>query len=229
MATLSTPSTPGGRIDVGNAVMEAGKNADTRPVKGRFAVFTKNHRAYLRAEALVERHRARVAAQQATVGELDVIQDEAVDPLASALAGDGQNRTNPFKALGAPAPSVPKSQGYGAEAVTLLALCKKVRKLKGLSKASLRAVAAAERAARAVQAALEPIAALKKAEAAALQARDALAQPWETSFAALKRACRTAEDDGAHGLFAALFQPPADAAPKRGTVRLKGKTPPPPA
>lgn len=44
--------------------------------------------------------------------------------------------------------------------------------------------------------------------------RDALAQAWETAFAGLKRAARSAEDDGAKRLYGVLFGR-AKAAPER--------------
>ncbi len=48
----------------------------------------------------------------------------------------------------------------------------------------------------------------------AISRRDALGQAWRTGFEKLKNAARTAEDDGAHGLFDALFHDDAPAAPK---------------
>jgi hypothetical protein len=72
-----------------------------------------------------------------------------------------------------------------------------------------------EKAANAVLNGIKPIEGLVKARDGAIRARDAKAPAWEKAFASLKRATRTAEDDGAAGLFAALFEvekPKAKAA-----------------
>lgn len=54
---------------------------------------------------------------------------------------------------------------------------------------------------------------LEKARTAAMSRRDAFAQAWETGFAGLKRGARATEDEGAKGLYAALFE--RKAAPKK--------------
>lgn len=95
-----------------------------------------------------------------------------------------------------------------------LLLEKAVLKHKNLSKGSAAAAKAAGKAALTVQAELEAIPKLEQARTAAITRRDALAQPWETAFAGLKRAARAAEDDGAKGLYGVLFER-AKAAPKR--------------
>ncbi len=132
-----------------------------------------------------------------------------MDTLASKLVGDGLPRKNPFAPLGFKPPAVVQRMGYAEEAKEVLKIATKARKVKGASKETLDAAKDAERSARAVTHALGPIPALKEAYKAALLKRDALAQPWETAFAALKRGARAAEDDGAKGLFAALFERPA--------------------
>src|SRR5262245_30191220 len=107
-------SNPGARVDRGDAVLHASKNADTSPVKKRFAAFAALHAKYLAAEKRVSKAHEALTKQQQTVAAADVVQDEAVDALAGALAGDGFPRTNPFKSFGVAAPAVVKGMGYGA-------------------------------------------------------------------------------------------------------------------
>ncbi len=83
---------------------------------------------------------------------------------------------------------------------------------------------AAEKAAKAVTTALAAVAPALKATDGARSRRDALVQPWETAFAALKRGARAAEDDGAKGLFAALFE---STATVRKPTKKKPVAPPP--
>src|SRR5207248_5489670 len=77
-------------------------------------------------------------------------------------------------------------------------------------------------AATAVKKALAPVDGLRKKKNAALTQRDALGQSWQTAFAKLKNATRTAEDDGAHGLFEAIFRDDAPAP----AAKTKGKNAP---
>jgi hypothetical protein len=150
--------------------------------------------------------------------------------LANALPADGLPRLNPFKTLGAPAPAVLCAMGYEAEAKTALALVAALQKRKGLSQASLAAAKTLAAAAKKVQQTLAPIAKLTKARTDAMSARDALDQAWETAFAALKRAARAAEDDGAKGLHAALFERAPKAKSKaRAKKDAKGGEASPPA
>jgi hypothetical protein len=219
METLQSGNSPGTRIAAGDSVLEAATTVDTTPIAGRLAGFKKAHTSYSTADAGVKKAGEALQKQQAKVAEADVTQDEAVMGLAVALPLDGLPRANPFKPFGAPAPTTVQGLGYAEEAKVVLALEKEVLKRKNLSKGSAAAAKTAGKAALRVQAELVPIPKLIKARTDAITRRDALAQAWETAFAAVKRAARSAEDDGAKGLHAVLFER-AKAAPKR-----KKKTP----
>jgi hypothetical protein len=223
MSTLQSKKNPASRKDVGDLVIANGKTTDVAPVKKRFAAFAKTHAAFVAADGKVEAATKAVHATEAKVGELDVAQDEAVDALASALAGEGGSRTRPFAPFKLGTPSDIRDMGDVEEAKTIHTLATRVRKKKP-GKAVLAACAAAEKAASAVQAAAAPIATQKKARHAAIVARDAIGIPWEKAFGALKRGARAAEDEGAAGLFDALFGAAAPrASKKRGkTSKAKG-------
>jgi len=213
METLQSGSSPGTRIAAGDSIFHAAESVDTKPVATRLAGFKKVHGAYSAADAGVKKAGEALQKQQAKLAEADVSQDEAVSDLAVALPTDGLPRVNPFKPFGAPSPTALQKLGYADEAKQLLALEVAVLKRKGLSKGSIDAAKTAGKAALRVQAELSTVPKLEKARTAAMTKRDALAQAWETAFAGLKRAARSAEDDGATGLYGALFGR-AKAAPK---------------
>jgi hypothetical protein len=218
MATLTGGSGSGTRVAAGALVLARAKQQDTKTVKDRLAAFAAAHAKYAAAEAKVSAADDALGAAQQKVADADVTQDDAVEALAKALVGDGHKRDNPFKQLGYPSPSVVAKQGYGDEAKTVTALAAKVAKTKGLSKTSLAAADAAKRAAAGVTKLLPARDAAEAARKKAQTARDALAQPWETAFAALKRGAKAAADEGAPALFQALFASSAPAhkrAPKR--------------
>jgi hypothetical protein len=228
MSTLQSGNSPGQRVAVGESVIAAAQALNVKPIGKRFAAFVKVQAAYAKADALVKKANEALQKQQAKVGEADVTQDEAVLALAVALPADGLPRVNPFKPLGAPAPAKLCVLGYGDEAKQVLALEKAVLKYKGISKASAAAARTAGKAALAVQGALADLPKLEKARATAIIQRDALAQGWETAFAGLKRAARAAADEGAPGLYEALFErkdPPAKKAKGKKAAPPKGEAP----
>lgn len=214
METLQSGNSPGTRIAAGDSVIEAAKSIETKAVAVRLAGFAKAHSSYSVADAGVKKTSEALQKQQARVAEADVTQDDAVVDLAIALPADGLPRLNPFKPFGAPAPATLQGLGYAEEAKEVLALESAVLKRKNISKGSIDAAKAAGQAALRVQAELKAIPKLEKARTDAMTRRDALAQAWETAFAGLKRAARAAEDDGATGLYGALFER-AKTAPKR--------------
>lgn len=224
METLQSGSSPGTRIEAGDSVIEAATAVDTTPVTGRFDGFKKVHVAYRAADAGVKKAGEALQTQQARVGEADVTLDEALDDLAVALPGDGLPRVNPFKPFGAPSLTVLQKLGYAEEAQEVLALEAAVLKRKNLSPGSIAAAKAAGKAALQVQAELKAIPKLTKARTDAMTRRDALEQAWETAFAGLKRAARAAEDDGAKGLYGALFG--RAKAPKRKKKAAEPKSEP---
>lgn len=232
MATLQSGNNPGPRIEAGNHVLEAAESlgaARTKPVAARLSAFAAQHGAYAKADALVKNADGALRKAQEKVADADVTQDNTVEGTAKALVGEGFPRANPFKPLGFEAPNVIKALGYAAEAATVQKLAAKVKAHKPALVASSKAADAAVKAATAVVAALSPIAKLTKARTAAMSRRDALEQPWETAFASLKRGARAAEDDGARGLFDALFGTAKPKAAKRKAAKAKKGAPEKPA
>jgi hypothetical protein len=215
MATLQSGYSPGTRIDTGDSVISASASVNTKSIAKRLGAFKTAHAAYRAADAQVKKAMDALQKQQAKVAEADVDQDDAVNELATELPRDGLPRVNPFKPFGAPAPSVLCGMGYSDEAQAVLRLEKAVLKRKGLSSGSIAAAKNGAACAKKVLAALAPIAKLEKSRSEAITRRDALAQTWETAFAALKRGARYAEDDGAAGLYAALFDRPAKPSGKK--------------
>jgi hypothetical protein len=200
----------------GQEVLLAAKQVDTKPVVKRFTAFRTCQSAYVRHDEKVKRAVEAETEQERRLGEKDAAQDEAVDGLAASLAGDGLPRTNPFKPFGVASPSVLKITDAVEEAKTIIKLAGKIAKYAGASARSRAAAKKAANAARAVLAAAEPLPALRKKVTAAMTARGALAPAWEKAFAVLKRAARTAQDDGAPGLYDALFVRATAKATKKG-------------
>ncbi len=217
-----------GRAEVGDAVLAAAETTDTKTIAKKLNEFRKAHTTLGTATGALTATEEKVTAAEQAVAEADNEQDDSIDPLADALVGIGQARTQPFKGLSSVSPSKLKEMGYADEAKELLSITAKVRKRKGLTKAVTDACKRCERAAKDVIDALKPIAKLKAAETAARTRRDALTQPWETAFSALKRAAKSAEDDGAKGVFDTLFRDPS-AKPAKKKPAKKTKTPAPPA
>ncbi len=213
-----------GRVAAGDSLLAAATTSDTSRVKARLTTFTSAHRTLVKAQEALDAAELTLSARRATVAERDVDQDDSVDAVASALVGDGLPRVNPFKGLSTHAPTQLKKLGYAAEAKAVTALVGKARKRKDLSPKTLAKLTAAEKAAKAVTTALAAVEPALNATAGARSRRDALVQPWETAFAALKRGARAAEDDGATGLFAALFE---STAPARKPAKKKPAAPPP--
>jgi len=121
---------------------------------------------------------------------------------------------NPFKPLGTyGAPSRIKEIAYAAEADLVLDLVKDVRRA-NVSQPTLDAAKALETAARAVKAEIDALEPLEEKHAKALAERDALALDWERTFAALKSSAKTAESEGASGLFERLFKTEAKPDPR---------------
>lgn len=225
METLQSGSSPGTRIAAGDSVFHAADSVDTKAVAAKLAGFKKAHGAYVTADAGVKKAGEALQKQQAKAAEADVVQDEALDDLAVALPADGLPRVNPFKPFGAPSLTALQGLGYAEEARKVLDLEKAVLKHKGVSKGSIAAAKAAGKAALRVQAELDAIPKLELARTAAINRRDALALGWEAAFAGLKRAARVADDDGAMGLYGALFTR-AKAAPKKAKKAAEPKAEP---
>jgi len=218
MATINLGTTATSQLNAGASILAAARAADTRLIKERLAAFERAQRAYVASQDKVNAAEARLAAAQTRLGELDADQDDAVDALARTLVADGQSLKNPFAVVGSFTPRQLMAQPVAEEAKAIHQLAAAVQRAKGLSKVSLQAAQAADKAAGAVEQQLAQMTKLQDAIRHARHERDAAAQTWAAQLAALKRGARAAADDGAPGLYAALFDRPA---------RANGKSPKP--
>lgn len=222
MATLRTQvQNPGARRTVGQSVLSAAKAVDTKRVKARLAAFAKAHAAYVKAADKVVAAEAVRDSAHAAVAQQDVAQDVAVDALVLALVGAGAPRLSPLSGLSNVAPADLKKLGTQKQARELLRITAAITKRGAASAALKKATKAAHDAATAVIKAGVSVVPREKLYQESLAARDALGQPWETALAYLKRAARVAEDDGATGLFAALFESTAAVPVKKKPAKKK--------
>jgi hypothetical protein len=205
MALKKAAKSPAMRLDMGAAILAAAQTNNTHSVKRRLDTFTAVHRRYASAQRQVQSIDEQTQAAQNRLAATDTAQDGAVEALARALVTDGQPRSNPFTAFGAVSPCAVKRLWAGDEAKAIHQLVAVVRGHPGASQATLAAAAAADKSARAVEAVVAQLGQLEQASRRARQRRDGINDTWDTALAALKRGARAAVDDGAPGLYAALF------------------------
>jgi hypothetical protein len=167
-------------------VLSAARLVDTRLVKERLGRFEEMHRTYAAAQRKVDAVEEELAAAQARVAACDAVQDQAVEALAAALAGEGHARRNPFETFGAPSPSVIMRLPFTEEpaAVQQLVAAIEGSRTVSVSKATLAAAHAADKAARAVEEAVGPLAKLEDAVRHARRTRDSVVPGWEAPAAA---------------------------------------------
>jgi hypothetical protein len=195
----------GGRLQMGAAILAAAKAVDTRLVKARLTAFETAHRNYAAAQEKVDAVEAQLRTAQAKLGQCEVVQAETIEALARSLIFDGEPRRNPFEHFGAAAPSKLVSLQPADKAKGVHQLVEAVQRKKNGNKATAQAAQAAEKAAAAIEQALAPVEKLQAAVRDARHTRDAVAQSWESTLAALKRGARAAADDGAPQLYATLI------------------------
>lgn len=224
MAARMKKTSPGTRLQLGASVLAAARAVDTRLVKDRLRRFEQAHRSYVNAQRKVDAAESQMRAAQARLAELDAVQDDAVEMLARALVADDQPRGNPFDAFGAPAPGTLIRLAFAEEAEAVHQLVAAVLRSKGVSEATTRAAEGADKAARAVEQALAPVAKLQDSVRDARRTRDAVGQAWESALAALRRGTRAAADEGAPDLHATLFPPVARTATKTQTPQEAAPT-----
>lgn len=233
MATISANGGPKAQLEAGASILDAASTVDTRLIKPRLAAFQTAQGVYREAHRAVLDAEGQLTAANAALKGCEAAQDAAIEGLAGALGADGQRRTNPFAAFGAPAPSKLKSLAAADKAGAMQALVAAVQRDKNRSKLTLQAAHKAENAARAAE---QAVAQVRKAEAAGREARHArsdAAKAWETALAGLKRGARAAIDEGAPHLYATLFECAATSASRKAkptaTPALQGPAPSGPA
>lgn len=229
MATISANGGPKAQLEAGASILDAASTVDTRVIKARLAAFERAQRVYHDAHQAVLDADGQLAAAHAALEGCDAAQDAAIEALAGALGADGQRRTNPFAAFGAPAPSKLKLHAAADKAAAVQALVAAVQRDKNRSKLTLQAAQKADSAARA---ATQAVAEVRKAQAAGREARHArgdAAKAWETELAGLKRGARAAIDEGAPHLYVTLFDRKATPAPRKAKPTPTPPAPTPPS
>jgi len=233
MATIHIGTTVTSQLDAGASILAAARTVDTRLIKPRLTAFEHAQRSVRVAHEKVLAAEKRLNAARARLGELDVDQGEAVELLAGTLIVDGQPRTHPFAAFGAPSPGALMGLRPAEKVKAVRHLVGAVQRAKGVSKPTLQALQAAQKTAAAIE---QELASMDKLQGAVRDARhtcDAAVQTWLTALAALKRGARAAADDGAATLYATLFDRPGrtnskSAKPAPTPEPAPAPDPPPP-
>jgi len=218
METNKSSMSPGKRLRTGAAILAAAQAVDTKLIAARLSQFATVHRRYAGAQQKAE---ALEALRQKTLARRDAEQDEAVEVVARALVAAGRPRTRPFSGFSTTTPTLIKRLTGADKTVAIYQLIADLRRATGLSPQTLTAVNAADKTAHAAEAATVTIDRLEVSLRNARHKRDALAPSWDAALGALRRRTRAAADDGAPGLYPALFGSPA-------RTRKTGKAPKPP-
>jgi hypothetical protein len=219
---------PATRLETGAAIVAAAGVVDTALIKARLSAFMLAHRAYAGAQDKVEAAEADLRAAQARLGRRNLEVDDAVEALALALANEGHSRLKPFAAFGAGTPSSVQHLTARDKPKAVHHLVANVQRAKTLSQKTRDAARAAEQAARNAEAAFLPIDHLEVSRRDLRRQRDTIGRRWDTALTALRRETRSAADDGAPGLYTALFGWAARAIRKNGKPAPAPEPAPPP-
>lgn len=204
METKKSTLAPATRLEIGAVILEAAQHVDTKRATGRLNAFAAVHRSYTAAQRRVETVEGQLRGLQAQLSENEAKHDP-VETLARALVADGEPRANPFVNLGGSSPSNVKKLVFVEEAKAIHQLVAAVQRSTTAGQATRNAAKAADKAARAMEATLRRINTLEATLEKARRRRDTIGESWDNALAALKRRTRAAEDDGAAGLYTALF------------------------
>jgi hypothetical protein len=226
MATKKTGRGARTRLAFGAAILANARVVDTGRIGRRLTAFTTAHRNYAAAQKKLDgaEEALRAAGAQAARCEQEV--DAAVEALALAMANDGHSRAKPFAALGAVTPSTVRNAAIGDKPDAVRQLAHAAQQSRAAGRKTCDAARAAEQAADKLQAALIAVGPLELTVTATRSQRDTQGQAWDRTLSILRRDVRSAEDEGAAGLYGALFGLRAPVARK---VDRPPATPPLPA
>lgn len=202
------------RLDAGAAILAHAQVIDTSPVERRLQAFTTAHGKYVAAQTKVEAAEVELHTASAGVERCEQEVDAAVEALALALANDGHSRTKPFAALGVAAPSDLKNAATGDKVEVSRQLAAAAQVSRAAGRKTCEAARAIEEAAGKLEAALRAVVPLESALGELRRQRETLGLSWNRALGVLRRDARSAEDEGAIGLYAALFGAPAPAGRK---------------
>ncbi len=213
-----------GRVETGKKVLLAAGSVDTSPVAERLAGLVEQQTQYAAALQAVDEAQARVTAAGAELGESSLAVDGALDRLIAALVTDGAAYREPLAAYGT-SPSALKGAGQGEKAAVVTKFLAAVQRDGKRAPAVRKAAAAVAEAVATYEERRLGMAAEEETLGERRAARDLAGDRWDEAFARLKRSVKVAEDDGAAGLYAALFgraskptSPRARSAPKTTTA-----------
>ena len=210
---------------LGRMILGPLQKLTSKVVKAAVAPFVQAHEALEAADAVVDEADREVHAANIAAAEADEVQDRAVLVLAAALAGDGFNRTNPFKAFGAPAPSKLSNQGALVEAKALTALAAAVLAHPKASAETKRAATDAARAAEVMtDASMRQSRAVAKRSASATARDRTIPGQWRAALTDLKAVVRYADVVDGTDNYVRIF---ASVNKAIAAAKKKQKTPPP--
>ncbi len=208
MSTKKLGFTVTGRLETGAAVLLAAREVDTTLVKARLGAFGRAQRSYEEAQRQVALADSRLRAGQVRLVRCDKQQDTAVERLARALVTAGQPRANPFAAFGRSSPSAIKRLNAVEKIQAVQQLVIAVQSQKALDQVALSAARVAAQAAERAAAAQLAVDRLEATVSSRRRARENMAAAWKKTFDTLKLGVRSADADGAPGLYTALFGQP---------------------
>lgn len=193
------------RREVAEEVLGAAKLVDTSLVDDRLAEFAAVHEQYVTARAVVvEADRALAEAAEA-IDAHETRQFDAVEAIFRSLIGAGRDHNNPFAAYGSPSWYAITRMGRRGAPEAVLKLARAVLRDESIPDAVRAAATEAEQGANAVQEAAQKLEPFEVELREARRLRSHLGKQWEQSLSRLRRAARYAEDEGAVGLYDALF------------------------
>ncbi len=211
-----------GRIEAGKVVLAAAQSVDTTLVAARLAAFTQAHAQFLEAVERINVAQAGIDNAEALVRERSALHDTALGKLIAQLVVDGHPRINPLTSYSAETPSGIAEMPPAARSTVVRELLGNVLRDERLSAGSRDAANACADATAALDEALSSLTQAETTAADLRHSRDAVADRWDDAFAALKRGARAAADEGAAGLYGALFDRLAKPATSKGRgVRTK--------
>ena len=193
------------RVREGNSVLAAAKSIDTKSIRERLAVFEKRHKDFSEAEGIVKEAENELASQTATVKKRVETLKEQVDDLAAALTLDGEPRVRPFAAFGEKSVSAVQLLPHSEISARTERLAKAAMARKGASKTTMDVAMKLVELCATIDAEVQVHKTLESKRHHAVKDRDALVAAWEKAWKSLKRGALDAEDEGAVGLYDALF------------------------
>lgn len=213
---------PARRLRLGADVLSAAGVVETHLVKERLARFESEHRRYVAAQDDVTTGERQLRAARTRFRATRADLDRSIEDLARALVVDGAPRLNPFAKLGVPSPGQLSRLAVENATKSVDRLVAVLRRARSTSERTSTAIAAVERAMRAIEEAAPDIERIEDELRVARAMRDACGHGWHSAFTALRHGARAAADEGAPRLYAMLFAPPRSKRRSRTPRKARG-------